>query len=275
MSSLSAEVLLAPKPPAQPQAERPTDGERVAAGTVVRFCPTATGRPLFVVAGCVLIFTELASYLAEGQPVVGLQGLPLDASVPAVAAAYLRAMFSVQGEGPYHLAGWSTGGVIAYEMAVQLLAQGRKLGSLIILDEFAPLAVPLTRRCSWHWRRFRSRSWRERGAYLKRSLVRRKQMIQRRLGFGPDLMAEFKGIKSYRPLPFPGSVTIVRASESVQAADPRAEDWQFGWGPLVRGEIQTYTIAGTHGGILTGGNVAELAAILAKCTSRPRADAPA
>ena len=51
-----------------------------------------------------------------------------------MAAHYLEAIMTIQPEGPYLLGGWSFGGVVAYEMAQQLVAQGRQVGQLLMLD---------------------------------------------------------------------------------------------------------------------------------------------
>jgi thioesterase domain-containing protein len=48
-------------------------------------------------------------------------------------------MREIQPEGPYHLAGWSFGALLAYEMAQQLQRQGRQIGSLAVLDITAPV----------------------------------------------------------------------------------------------------------------------------------------
>jgi thioesterase domain-containing protein len=44
----------------------------------------------------------------------------------------------VQPHGPYHLAGWSFGGVVAYEMAVQLERAGERVAFAGVLDTVAP-----------------------------------------------------------------------------------------------------------------------------------------
>ena len=45
-----------------------------------------------------------------------------------------------QPEGPYQLGGWSMGGVVAFEMAQQLHAQGQQIGLLALLDARIPAA---------------------------------------------------------------------------------------------------------------------------------------
>src|SRR6185503_2382423 len=75
----------------------------------------------------------------------GLQARGLDENqvphtrIEEMAAHYLEAIRSVQPDGPYLLGGWSMGGVVAYEMAQQLAAQGQQVSLLALLD-----ARPLT-----------------------------------------------------------------------------------------------------------------------------------
>ena len=107
-------------------------------------------RPLFYVAGgggTVYEFKELVRCLGTDQPFYGLQ--PPDVEDPkehhtqieALAAHYIDEIRAVQPEGPYLLGGFCTGGVVAFEMAQQLQAQGQKVASLVLLDTGYP--VPL------------------------------------------------------------------------------------------------------------------------------------
>jgi amino acid adenylation domain-containing protein/FkbM family methyltransferase len=106
------------------------------------------GRPLFCVhpvGGNVLCYAELARRL--DRPVYGLQSLGLGGgepqeSVEAMAVTYTAAVTAAQPEGPLALAGWSIGGVIAWEMARQLARTGRQVESVILLDTLAPGAHP-------------------------------------------------------------------------------------------------------------------------------------
>jgi thioesterase domain-containing protein len=44
----------------------------------------------------------------------------------------------VQESGPYHLLGWSFGGIVAHEIAVQLQADGEQVAALVIMDGYPP-----------------------------------------------------------------------------------------------------------------------------------------
>ncbi len=57
-------------------------------------------------------------------------------SVEELATQYIREIRAVRPHGPYHLLGVSFGGIVAFEMARQLHAQGEKVGSLFLLSAF-------------------------------------------------------------------------------------------------------------------------------------------
>lgn len=110
--------------------------------------PKGSKPPLFCIhpaGGVVFPYYALAPYLGKDQPLYGIQDPSLyDAqsapkSIEAMATRYLEALKTVQPEGPYHLLGWSAGGVVAYEMAQQLSRQGQSVAHLIMLDTHAPV----------------------------------------------------------------------------------------------------------------------------------------
>ncbi|WP_369028524.1 thioesterase domain-containing protein, partial [Nocardia farcinica] len=55
-------------------------------------------------------------------------------SIDEFAECYIREIRTVQPEGPYHLLGWSFGGLIAHNMAAKLRAQGLEVGVVALLD---------------------------------------------------------------------------------------------------------------------------------------------
>ena len=94
--------------------------------------------------GEALFYRGLAKYLGDDQPLFGLQayGLdgthPPDTSVEAMAERYIHEIQQRQPTGPYYLAGHCFGGVVAFEMAKQLQAQGQEIGLLAMLDGAGP-----------------------------------------------------------------------------------------------------------------------------------------
>ncbi|KAH8037320.1 hypothetical protein HPB51_009875 [Rhipicephalus microplus] len=93
--------------------------------------------PLFIVhpiEGHVGSLSELAACLRLRA--VGVQWTPdvTTHSIEKMAAVYVQRVREVQPEGPYHLAGYSFGGMVAFEVAVQMQASGESVGSLTFLD---------------------------------------------------------------------------------------------------------------------------------------------
>jgi enterobactin synthetase component F len=105
--------------------------------------------PLFVVhegRGDIFYATRLFDALGDDQPVLALQpkGLlgvpPEETSIEELAASYLRSIRRQRPHGPYLLYGYSMGGTIAFEMALQLRATGEEVAFLGIGD--TPVADP-------------------------------------------------------------------------------------------------------------------------------------
>lgn len=128
-----------------------SEGEKAAAAPALRFRhvvpmhagPVAGRTPLFVVAGMfgnVLNLSHLAHLLGEERPFYALQARGLYGDVAPhesfeeAAADYIEEIVQVQPKGPYLLGGFSGGGLIAYEMARQLLARGEQVLAVLMLD---------------------------------------------------------------------------------------------------------------------------------------------
>ncbi|MBL0142932.1 MAG: amino acid adenylation domain-containing protein [Betaproteobacteria bacterium] len=108
------------------------------------------GTPLFLVPGGhggmaeMTLYAQLMRHLKREQPVFGLLAHGLDgrtqphASVTEMAEAYVRTVRGMQPRGPYALGGECVGGVVAFEMARQLLAQGQAIALLLLMDTWCP-----------------------------------------------------------------------------------------------------------------------------------------
>jgi phthiocerol/phenolphthiocerol synthesis type-I polyketide synthase E len=98
------------------------------------------GRPVFFAAdamGSVSSYLLLASMIDAGRPIHGLEppgGVIASARIENVAAQHLETVHGVQQQGPYTLAGWSYGAVVAHEMARQLVAAGEAVDVLVCID---------------------------------------------------------------------------------------------------------------------------------------------
>lgn len=114
---------------------------------LVTLRPDGSAPPLFFIHGAGgLAFTvfELGQALQGDHPVFALQDPACDPAVdPAnriedMAAALIAQIKTVQASGPYRLCGHSFGGLLAFEMAVQLRAAGQDVDFLGMLDTPTP-----------------------------------------------------------------------------------------------------------------------------------------
>jgi amino acid adenylation domain-containing protein len=92
--------------------------------------------------GNVLNFRDLAQVLAPRWSVVGVQASGVDGVAPPHATmdemceAYIAELLAERRPGPMFIAGFSGGGIIAYEIAVRLSARGHPVAAVILLDTF-------------------------------------------------------------------------------------------------------------------------------------------
>jgi len=107
---------------------------------------TGTNPPIYMVHGGglnVFIFTPLGKYMDKDQPLYGMQGLGLREgsklvyTMEELADKYTAEILSNDPNGPYVLAGYSFGGLLAFEMAKKLLKMGKEIKMLGILDTYA------------------------------------------------------------------------------------------------------------------------------------------
>jgi amino acid adenylation domain-containing protein len=111
----------------------------------VPLSPAGSLPPLFLVheaSGDPLVYLPLAALLPPELPVYALQALGIHTiaqppeSIEALAACHIQAIRRLQPQGPYRLAGWSIGGLIAYEIARQLINSGDAVTFLGMIDSY-------------------------------------------------------------------------------------------------------------------------------------------
>ncbi|MFR9768817.1 amino acid adenylation domain-containing protein [Nocardia sp. SC052] len=152
IDALSAAARFAHTPAAR------TAAEEEAAATASPAVPAAGGLGLDVVlpirlggeqpalfcihpsSGMSWTYLGFADALAPGRPIYGLQAPDLGGhepparSIDEFAERYVREIRALQPEGPYHLLGWSFGGLIAHAAAAKLKAEGAEVGVVALLD---------------------------------------------------------------------------------------------------------------------------------------------
>ncbi len=112
------------------------------AGQVDGFVRTLRARPegsskvpVFVfhpAGGSTVVYEPLLNRLPADTPVYGFERV--EGSIEERAAAYVPKLIEMQGDGPYILAGWSLGGVLAYACAIGLKRMGKDVQWVGLID---------------------------------------------------------------------------------------------------------------------------------------------
>nr|AKA59397.1 polyketide synthase [uncultured bacterium AB_162] len=95
-------------------------------------------------AGSAVVYRQLASLLEADRPCYGVDcvglhdGASPDATVDAIAEHHIAVIRGVRRHGPYVLAGWSFGAVVAHEVACRLAEAGETVDMVLGLDGFVP-----------------------------------------------------------------------------------------------------------------------------------------
>ncbi len=235
------------------------------------------------VGGEVVAYRELARLLGADQPFYGLQSPdPPLSDLPQMAALYVAAVRGVQPEGPYRIGGWSMGGIVAYEMARQLEAQGETVEVLVVIDASAPArwtgeeeltdAQMVTIFVGSLEQLYRGDLKippdlqfpdvdldtldTDAALAIALDLGRRVGLLSESLGLA-DLRHLFerfranrRSLSAYPSLPYGGTLCLFRADAH---AIGEGEDPTLGWGALLGDRLRIFEIPGSHRTILTMG----------------------
>ncbi|HUO83995.1 MAG TPA: alpha/beta fold hydrolase, partial [Thermoanaerobaculia bacterium] len=235
---------------------------------------------------------KLTKALGEEYPCYGVQysGVDGDATrrldrVETIAADFLELIRSIQPAGPYALIGSSFGGVVAWEMGLQLLAAGERVTFLGLLDTRCPSAanLPPWRRAAelrregksvlrysvWWFRRMAGMPWRRIRALFAHRLVGRDSSLPQALRVVE--LRNMNAAERYRVRPYPFSATLFRASEGIVKL---TRDPSLGWRQWA-GELEVIEVPGSHRTMTRGREVVELAAALRAALDRATARAGA
>ena len=118
--------------------ERAIPVRRSGAGAPIFFVPSGLGDYAYVF--------ELARDLQTDAPIYALpwskRDESSDATIVEMAADMISMIRDVQAEGPYRLAGYSSGGILAYAIAQRLLDSGQDVSFVGLIDAIAPAVLP-------------------------------------------------------------------------------------------------------------------------------------
>ncbi|MBI0294608.1 hypothetical protein JBE04_09000, partial [Streptomyces sp. PRKS01-29] len=113
---------------------------------LVPFRAAGTAAPVFCVhplSGMSWSYAGLLRHVGRHHPVHGIQAegpggvADLPGTIEEMAERYLRLLRTIRPSGPYHLVGWSFGGLVAHAMAVRLRELGEPEGTLFLVDTVA------------------------------------------------------------------------------------------------------------------------------------------
>ncbi|AWG22184.1 hypothetical protein FFWV33_12005 [Flavobacterium faecale] len=123
----------------------------------------------------VIQFVNMSKHFDDDQPFYAFQGVGPKGyddwykSIEEMAAHYIAAMLKIQPTGPYALSGFCFGGVVAFEMAKQLKAEGKVVSMTALVDTFVDP--------SYYYKSFRQKKWVRQYSRTRKRLIYLKQML--------------------------------------------------------------------------------------------------
>jgi amino acid adenylation domain-containing protein len=257
-------------PTARKFAELLLQTKDVPARYLVSMQPEGSLPPVYLVhhlLGDVFVYRSVAVQFAPHRPVFGIQP-PVDLidrsqpySLKALASDYVSEILARQTAGPVHLAGFSSGSIIAFEMARQLENLGIEVGMLALIDGQVraegppmPAAVKYAKRVmrklckiafkledeladgprQFVMKRLRHVWLQSRVRALENSAAKGEITMEQAL-----LLAE----RAYKAEPYSGSVLLIRFHDEAWEYGP---DPLMGWSGLVEGGIEVVDLEGGH-----------------------------
>ena len=245
--------------------------------------------------GALFWYLGLLKYLGADINALGLQGhglygdqAPLS-TIPEMAQSYVEAIMAQNPTGPYTLAGYSIGGVIAFELAQQLQAKGGEMENLFLLDSYlytkrlpypghdiadederflvrmlAALPQGQSRQLHRHLRRMPDHKTRidylyESGRKIGRIPPNYTLDGLRRMYEVMDTHVD--ALALYQAHSYWGPATFLRCEERSESDIMPYESWST----VVRGAFSSYDVPGKHSTLMEEPNVQAVARILQMC----------
>ncbi|HFC01144.1 MAG TPA: non-ribosomal peptide synthetase, partial [Phaeodactylibacter sp.] len=269
---------------------------------------TGSKPPIYIVHGAglhVMLFNVLGNFMDKEQPVYALQakGLngetePLD-RMEDIAAHYVSEILKHNPIGPYAVAGYSFGGLIAFEMAKQLKAQGKEIALLGMFDTIVQPYITKKmdtrntrqkiadrfKKTTWdianfiknpkpnyEYRAYNLKKRIERWKYkrLENPKLNQKFNQNQNQKFNQNEAVDFlkkvdsangRAYENYKITPYDGTIHLFRAKEKRFYL----KDFEYlGWKPYCK-EIIVNEVGGDHIKLFDGKNGEDFAAILQRC----------
>jgi thioesterase domain-containing protein len=234
--------------------------------------PVGALEPLFWIYGGPMVRT-LAARLGTHRPFLGVQIEHADdedfsgSTFAQLAARLTQTIRAAQPHGPYYLGGWCVSGLLAYEVASQLIDAGEKVGLVVMLDTVntahyrtIPKYRMLASKAIYHLKQALRT---EIGAVFARTADLWKGFLSQVLEHQPEYEDSFQialgnAAGAYRPKPIRARVLAVQPSER-----PDARDLNVSWARQIEGgEFEVRDVPGDHSSMFEEPHVAALALCL-------------
>jgi amino acid adenylation domain-containing protein len=238
--------------------------------------------PLFCVhplGGNLFEYHRLSKILDIHRPIYGLQPRGIDGKqqpierIEDMADYFIQSIQTIQSQGPYFIAGYSFGGIVAFDIARQLTERGEKVAFLGLVDIRCPviaeIETPFREWIDIQLDRMRKLTIKEQFNYVYEKLFKPKSQAYRdeivaTLSdldlFTPELVkvldCNVQAAKEYQPQIFAGRATLFWSEY---------QDWYIkkhptlGWGDLVTDGLDIQRIPGDHTSLMQEPHVRVLA----------------
>jgi thioesterase domain-containing protein len=235
--------------------------------------------------GHFLNFRDLAAALEKDCNVFGLEpiGLLPDDDSPCsfeqLAEQQVARLLSAQPTGTYHIAGFSFGGVLAYEMAQQLWRAGCSVSlSMIDATPGVPLPASTLQSLAFHGKYLSTLPWRDWLPYVQERIRAGRLAVLHRMGlislhekirriidldadYGRVAASNMQALVDYCPQASLGPATLYRAQ--IRASGGSGGDATAGWSEYFADyELTVLEVPGAHANMLAKTQVSRLANLL-------------
>jgi thioesterase domain-containing protein len=243
-------------------------------------------KPLFMFAGVgggPETFRDLAAQLSDDRPLYAFHHIGALSEcepvrqVSRMAQLYAAELRGVQAHGPYYLFGYSFGGVVVFELARELIAQGERVGLVIMADcpmPGYPRPAPLRKRIKIHADNLLGLHKHKRLDYIQDRFANLRTRVKKLAGGIPYVdpkkilpkdvrrleAALYESYRHYRPAPLGVEVLFLTADTPPEWPTASFDDPLLGWGDVLRGRISQCAIPGAHLTVFAPQNLPVMAA---------------
>ncbi|CCQ72949.1 non-ribosomal peptide synthetase [Magnetospira sp. QH-2] len=232
--------------------------EERAHGYLVQVQNGHRGIPVFYVApghGDLVSFSVLARRIDPSRPFYALvpprrPGETLQLDIGELAERYVEEMRTRHPDGPYLIAGFSLGGVVALEVARLLRAEGRTVAPVILLDTFFPYLPGLSHSIFKMVRALALAVGKPAEKWFHRPL----QQIFTDQG----LTAQVEAMRRFKPQPYPGPVVLIMSTTAKRLRALLFRPWRR----LLVDLRSTEPVTGWHDQMFQDPHIIELARII-------------